>query len=160
MLLWLYSYPGKGHSNHSSYLAVRKSAAPLNNEGWGGEVEMVSDSQHWEMSAAEFWRNREVKPFRGQSFLIGKDRTDTKTVKNNLEIRNWQTFTPQSSPDPGAGLGGVQSRFYFIGEIRPLRPLGGVGGGGGGEFLKYFVIVGTFHWVPLNVYFILHRVQW
>ena len=40
------------------------------------------------MSAAEFRRNRELKPFRGQTFLIGKERTDSKTVKNYLEIRN------------------------------------------------------------------------
>ena len=49
---------------------------------------MVPDRQHGEMSAAEFRRNRELKPFRGQTFLIGKERTDSKTVKNYLEIRN------------------------------------------------------------------------
>ena len=49
---------------------------------------MVSDGQYWEMSAAEFRGNRELKPFRSQTFLIGKDCTDSKTGKNNLEIRN------------------------------------------------------------------------
>ena len=95
-----YSYRGKGHQSYQSYLAVRKSAAALDNEGWGGEVEMVSDGQNWEMGAGELRRNRELKPFWGQTFLIGKDRTDSETVKNNLEIR--QTDKPSLLTWPGS----------------------------------------------------------
>ena len=93
-----------GNTNHNSYLAVRKSAAALDDEGWGGQVEMVPDGQDWEMSAAEFWRNWELKPFWSQTFLIGKYRTDTKAVRKNLEIRsNWQTFTPYLTREQGSG---------------------------------------------------------
>ena len=67
---------------------------------------MVSDGQNWEMGAGELRRNRELKPFWGQTFLIGKDRTDSETVKNNLEIRQTDKpslLSPHLTREQGSG---------------------------------------------------------